>query len=124
MRLVIISCLWIGSHCIGQKSTIQEMKEVVISYSLDTILSSNEWESLDSDDIQGLQANDAGDLIQKLTSTSIKSYGGLGGLKTVSSRGLGASHSAIVADGFSIQNTQNGQVNLGQIHADKTTKFR
>ena len=118
MRLVIISCLWIGSHCIGQKSTIQEMKEVVISYSLDTILSSNEWESLDSDDIQGLQANDAGDLIQKLTSTSIKSYGGLGGLKTVSSRGLGASHSAIVADGFSIQNTQNGQVNLGQIHAD------
>jgi hypothetical protein len=94
------------------------MKEVVISYSLDTILNSNEWEGLDSEDIEGLQADDACDLIQKLTSTSIKSYGGLGGLKTVSSRGLGASHSAIVSDGFSIQNTQNGQINLGQIHAD------
>ena len=118
MRLVIVSCLWIGSHGIGQKNCIQEMKEVVISYSLDTILNSNEWEGLNSEDIEGLQADDACDLIQKLTSTSIKSYGGLGGLKTVSSRGLGASHSAIVSDGFSIQNTQNGQINLGQIHAD------
>ena len=55
MRLVIISCLWIGSHGIGQKNPIQEMKEVVISYSLDTILNSNEWEGLDSEDIEGLQ---------------------------------------------------------------------
>ena len=58
------------SHGIGQKNRIQEMKEVVIRYSLDTILNSNEWEGLNSEDIEGLPADDACALIQKLTSTS------------------------------------------------------
>ena len=118
MRLVIISCLWIGSHCIGQKNRIQEINEITITYNLDTIKTQNEWEGINASKIESLQADDAAGLIKKLTSTSIKSYGGLGGLKTVSSRGLGANHSKIVADGFSITNTQNGQVNLGQIHSD------
>ena len=124
MRLVIIFCLWIGTHCIGQKNRIQEINEVTITFTLDTIKTQNEWEGINAAKIESLQANDAAGLIRKLTSTSIKSYGGLGGLKTVSSRGLGANHSKIVADGFSITNTQNGQVNLGQIHSDNIIYVR
>lgn len=124
MRLVIIYCLWIGTHCIGQKNRIQEINEVTITFNLDTVKIQNEWEGINASKIESLQVNDAAGLIRKLTSTSIKSYGGLGGLKTVSSRGLGANHSKIVADGFSITNTQNGQVNLGQIHSDNIIYVR
>ena len=124
MRLVIISCLWIGTHCIGQKNRIQEINEITITYNLDTIKTQNEWEGINASKIESLQADDAAGLIRKLTSTSIKSYGGLGGLKTVSSRGLGANHSKIVADGFGINNTQNGQINLGQIHSDNIIYVR
>lgn len=124
MKLVIISCLWFGIHCFGQQGGVQEINEVTYTYTLDTFNAKNAWEGLNAEKIESLQANDAADLIQKLTSTNIRSYGGLGGLKTVSSRGLGANHSIIVADGFGINNTQNGQVNLGQIHSDNISYIR
>ena len=124
MRLIIISWLWISCQCIGQTNTIQEINEVTITFSLDTIEFQNEWEGINSSKIESIQADDASELLQKLTSTSIKSYGGLGGLKTISARGLGANHSNIVIDGFGINNTQNGQINLGQIHTDNIIYLR
>ena len=124
MRWLVISFLWIGCHCIAQKKGIQEINEVTITFNLDTFKSQNKWEALNANEIEALQANDAAGLIRKFTSTSIKSYGGIGGLKTVSSRGLGANHSKILADGFGINNTQNGQVNLGQIHSDNIIFIR
>ena len=121
MRIVIVFFIFIATPSFGQKPAIQELQEINVSYSLDSISSKKKWEEMEITEIEALQAEDAADLIQKLTGTSIKSYGGLGGLKTVSSRGLGAKHAAIVADGFNLQNTQNGQINLGQIHADNIT---
>jgi hypothetical protein len=68
--------------------------------------------------IQELQPEDAGVLLQKFPGISLKSYGGLGGLKTFSFRSLGSQHTATVLDGFTIQNAQSGQLNLGQIHTN------
>lgn len=69
-------------------------------------------------DIEALQPDDLGELLKKLPGVNIKSYGGLGGLKTVSIRGLGGQHTNFVVDGFSQTQTQTGQVNLGQIQVD------
>lgn len=68
--------------------------------------------------IDALQPQDVGELLQKVEGTSLKSYGGLGGLKTISVRGLGSQHTAISVDGFSLSNQQTGQVNLGQLQTD------
>ena len=38
-------------------------------------------------------------------------------------RGLGSNHSSIVKDGFSISNSQTGQVNLGQIEVDNVVSI-
>lgn len=65
-----------------------------------------------------LQCEDAGQILQKFAGVAIRSYGGLGGLKTISVRSLGSQHSSIVVDGFSLLNTQTGQINLGQIQAE------
>lgn len=64
------------------------------------------------------QPQDLGSILQKFSGTTLKSYGGLGGLKTISVRGLGSQHTTYVIDGFSISNTQTGQVNLGQVQTD------
>lgn len=64
------------------------------------------------------QPEDLGVIMQKFSGTTLKSYGGLGGLKTVSVRGLGSQHTTFVVDGFSVTNTQTGQINLGQIQTD------
>ena len=64
------------------------------------------------------QPEDIGAILQKFSGTAVKSYGGLGGLKTVSVRGLGSQHTTFLIDGFTINNTQTGQVNLGQLQTD------
>lgn len=73
---------------------------------------------LSSQDIEALQPDDLGELLKKLPGVNVKSYGGLGGLKTVSIRGLGGQHTTFVMDGFSQNQTQTGQINLGQIQLD------
>lgn len=64
------------------------------------------------------QPQDIGTILQKFSGTTLKSYGGLGGLKTISVRGIGSQHTSYIVDGFSVSNTQTGQVNLGQIQTD------
>ncbi len=68
--------------------------------------------------IAEMQANDVGEILQKVPGVNLKSYGGLGGLKTISVRSLGSQHSAISIDGFSVQNSQTGQVNLAQVQTN------
>lgn len=65
-----------------------------------------------------LQPEDAGQILQKMAGVNVKSYGGLGGLKTISVRSLGSQHTSIVVDGFALSNTQTGQINLGQIQTE------
>lgn len=78
---------------------------------------------IDSDQIDILQPEDVGVLLQKTSGTSVKSYGGLGGLKTISVRGLNSQHTSFVQDGFLLQNAQTGQINLGQIMVDNISEI-
>ncbi|MEO5966839.1 MAG: TonB-dependent receptor plug domain-containing protein, partial [Ferruginibacter sp.] len=48
----------------------------------------------------------------------VKDYGGLGGLKTVSIRSLGANHTVVLYDGVPISGAQSGIVDLGKISLD------
>ncbi len=75
-------------------------------------------QKMDKTEIQQIQPLDAGDLVQKFAGVTLKSYGGLGGMKTISVRGIGGSHTAIVQDGFLIQNTQTGQIDLSNIQTE------
>jgi outer membrane cobalamin receptor len=68
--------------------------------------------------IMELQGEDLGQLMQKFAGVAIRSYGGLGGLKTISVRSLGSNHSSIIVDGFTLINNQTGQINLGQVQTE------
>lgn len=58
-----------------------------------------------------LQLSDA---IKQMAGVTLKDYGGVGGIKTVSARGLGSQFSTITIDGIPIDDSQNGQVDLGR----------
>src|SRR5690606_26871322 len=64
-----------------------------------------------------LQPNDVGGIVQKLPGVTLKNYGGIGGMKTASVRGLGSVYQQVVIDGFSVPNTQTGMIDLGNIYA-------
>ena len=58
-----------------------------------------------------LQLSDA---VRTMAGVTLKDYGGVGGMKTVSVRGLGSQFSTLVVDGVAVDNSQNGQVDLGR----------
>ena len=54
------------------------------------------------------------DLVRYFSGVQLKDYGGVGGLKTVNVRSLGTRHTAVLMDGLPLENSQNGQVDLGR----------
>lgn len=58
------------------------------------------------------------EVVNQFSGVSIKDYGGIGGLKTVSVRNMGASHTAVIYDGVAISDAQNGQVDISRFNLD------
>lgn len=78
-----------------------------------TIINSNvPHYKLDKLKLNELSSDDIGEALKFIPGTYIKDYGGIGGLKTVSYRSLGAAHTGIEIDGVILPNTQTGTVNL------------
>ena len=65
---------------------------------------------------QGLQS--VSDVVRRFNGVVLKDYGGIGGLKTVAIRGMGAEHTAISYDGISVSNVLSGQVDIGRFALD------
>ncbi len=73
---------------------------------------------IDRATIEMMQPDDLGELLKKIPGAQVKSYGGLGGMKTVNIRGLSGHHTALIVDGFQQTNPQTGQSNLANFHLD------
>ncbi len=71
-------------------------------------------QALSGIELQSLSSTSIADALKYFAGVQIKDYGGLGGLKTVNVRSLGAQHVGIYIDGIRITNAQNGTVDLGK----------
>ena len=56
--------------------------------------------------------------LNRFSGVNVKDYGGVGGLKTVSVRNMGAAHTSVVYDGIAISDAQNGQVDISRFNLD------
>lgn len=65
-------------------------------------------------ELQSLSSTSIADALKYFAGVQIKDYGGLGGLKTINVRSLGAQHVGVYIDGIRITNAQNGTVDLGK----------
>lgn len=56
--------------------------------------------------------------VRRFAGTNVRDYGGIGGLKTVSVRNMGAYHTAVSYDGLPVSNCQAGQIDIGRFSLD------
>ncbi len=73
------------------------------------------------EDLKNLGLQNMGDAVKRFAGTNVRDYGGIGGLKTVSVRNLGAAHTAVSYDGVAISNTQAGQIDVGRFSLDNVS---
>ena len=52
------------------------------------------------------------DALRRMNGVNLRDYGGAGGLKTVSVRGLGAAHTTVTYDGLAVSNARQGQTDI------------
>lgn len=61
------------------------------------------------------------DAVRRFAGAQVRDYGGIGGLKTVSIRNMGAAHTAVSYDGVAVSNCQAGQIDIGRFSLDNVS---
>ena len=75
-------------------------------------------QQLSKQDLLNLGIYNVADAVKRFAGVSVKDYGGIGGMKTVSIHNLGAHHIAVCYDGITISNTQAGQIDIGRYNTE------
>ncbi|MGN0189980.1 MAG: TonB-dependent receptor plug domain-containing protein [Candidatus Cryptobacteroides sp.] len=76
---------------------------------------------------EGISRSGAASLDEALkmfSGVSVKDYGGIGGLKTVSVRNLGSQHTVVVYDGAVISDAMNGSADIGRFNLDNVSSVK
>lgn len=71
-------------------------------------------QSFSREELESLHALQLSDAVKHFSGVTVKDYGGIGGLKTVSVRSLGAQHTVIGYDGIAVTDCQTGQIDIGR----------
>lgn len=77
-----------------------------------TYRTSSPVQRLTSAQLQHMPVLQVSDALKYLSGVQVKDYGGMGGMKTLSVRGLSATHTAVAYDGIPMANSQSGQMDL------------
>ncbi|WP_245527687.1 TonB-dependent receptor plug domain-containing protein [Chloroherpeton thalassium] len=80
-------------------------------------------QELAGEQIKKLSVSNVAEAVKFLPGVTLKDYGGIGGLKTISVRSLGAEHTAVFIDGIKYSDSQTGQVDLGRFSTDKLARI-
>lgn len=67
---------------------------------------------------------DMTDAMHRLPGITLRDYGGAGGMKTVSVRGFGASHTGVSYDGVVLSECQSGEIDLSRYSLDNVARLR
>lgn len=122
LYLLGASCLF-GSSLFGQvtdTTSYHKLSDVeVIGHRKPSVLkSSAPIQILNNRSFEQLGLQDLSDAVKRFSGVSVQDYGGIGGLKTVSVRSLGAKHTAVSYDGVTITDMQSGQVDISRFSLD------
>jgi outer membrane cobalamin receptor len=81
-------------------------------------------QTLSADKLEQIQALQLSDAVKHFAGVQVKDYGGIGGLKTVSIRSLGANYTGVAYDGITVADYQTGQIDLGRFSLDNIAQIR
>ncbi|MDE6179722.1 MAG: TonB-dependent receptor [Phocaeicola sp.] len=87
------------------------------------ITTSSPTQLLKKAEMERLGALEVSDAVRHFSGVSIKDYGGIGGMKTVSIRSLGAQHTTVSYDGVAVSDCQSGQVDISRFSLDNVSQL-
>lgn len=92
--------------------------EVVEKARVSTTREATPLQVMDRAGIERLGLQNLSEAVKRFSGVAVRDYGGIGGLKTVSVRSLGAQHTAVCYDGVTITDAQSGQVDISRFSLD------
>ncbi|WP_027420145.1 TonB-dependent receptor plug domain-containing protein [Crocinitomix catalasitica] len=111
--ILLISCFVLSAY--GQDTT-RVLKPVPIIKEVDlntiNLESTNPHITITKAWMEQLGAIDIAEALKYSPGIQLKDYGGIGGVKSIAYRSLGANHTGVVIDGAFLPNVQSGLVNL------------
>lgn len=110
MGLCVLSlCLY------GQADTSQVLDTLRIRQNAyPSVSAPRPMQLITSDQLETSQAGNVAEAIRHMRGVQLRDYGGIGGMKTLDVRSMGAHHTGVVYNGMPVQDTQNGLVDLSQ----------
>ncbi|RYD77337.1 MAG: TonB-dependent receptor, partial [Sphingobacteriales bacterium] len=103
--------------CAQQKDTLPEVK-VFGQEAVDISKTTVPVQQLNKKELAQINSLSVADAVKYFSGVLIKDYGGIGGLKTISVRSLGANHTGVMYDGMMVGDAQGGQIDLGRFSLD------
>lgn len=124
----VLVVLWLDTRPINSQTDSllhKKVEEVMISGVMKNRVrrAAVPQQSISTQQINLLGAQTVADAARHFSGVSIKDYGGVGGLKTISVRSLGAQHTAISYDGISVSDCQTGQIDLGRFALQQVSEL-
>lgn len=115
ISLTVLGATYRGNA--GQNDTIYRKLEginVTADPTSNSIKSTTPVQKLDEEKIRQTGVTDIADAMRRMSGVNLRDYGGSGASKTISIRGMGASHTGVVYDGAVISDMQTGQIDLSR----------
>ena len=105
-------------------SVYKQLEEVqVTERASKAMTSSTPTHSMTASVIKKTGVTSVADAAHRMPGVTLRDYGGAGGLKTISVRGFGASHTGVVYDGVPVSDVQSGQVDLSRYSTDNVREL-
>ncbi len=134
IRVQLLLCLFMACICINLHA--QELGDTIVGkvHSIPevnvkgrrvspSLTSAAPLQQMKKIEMERLGVLDVADAVRHFSGVSVKDYGGIGGLKTVSVRSLGAQHTAVSYDGVAISNCQSGQIDISRFSLDNVSEL-
>ncbi|MCD8318912.1 MAG: TonB-dependent receptor plug domain-containing protein [Paraprevotella sp.] len=80
-------------------------------------------QSITREQIQEQGITDLADALRRMSGTNIRDYGGAGGMKTLSVRSMGATHTGVVYDGMAVTDCESGQIDLSRFSLEQADRL-
>ncbi|MFT3979586.1 MAG: TonB-dependent receptor [Ferruginibacter sp.] len=106
-----------------QKDTLPAVKVVSIQAE-DAAKAAMPLQQLQKTELNALNSVSVAEAAKFFQGVLVRDYGGIGGLKTVSVRSLGANHTGVMYDGVMMGDAQAGQIDLGKFSLDNIESIK
>lgn len=127
-RFILLLCLnLVFLYTKAQRDSIADQQiseiQVLAKVKPSTIRATSPLQVVNSEDIDRIGLTSMSDAVRRFSGVTVKDYGGVGGMKTVSIRGMGAQHTAVSYDGLVISNVQSGLIDIGRFSLDNISSI-